>query len=545
MKINRLLQIIIILMNKETVTAKYLADKFEVSVRTIYRDINTLTLSGVPLYSSKGSKGGICLMEGYRLHGASFKVVNHEKKSTDALKNISREISLNKKLEEKNKSKENEVIGFENSISKEILMSWERCRSKNVPINSFDLNNIMRPEEKGKYVLDYLDEYKQEGFREFSYMVKNLNLDISIYDEKSRLKYIINFDPSYEYLYPKVGYFKDASEFLIGTNSTSLAIKENKPWMVVGNEHYKSLFHEYSCAAAPIYKNGQIAGTVNASFMHTSVSERTLNAVYSLARIYEDLIFNNATNQLYKKKSNSNIEGLILFENIWGHSKEIQNIKSIAKEAALTDTPIMICGEIETGKKRLAKAIHYEGFRKNGPFISIDCKAVSNELAELEFFGYRSKQGESSKKNKKGALEKAHRGTLYLENIDGLSYDMQIKLLKCFSENSVINLGKIRKMPIDIRIIVSSEYFLINEVQQNTFKKELYNRVAGIQIYIPPLRERKEDIKEIVLKYQAERYGNKKTALEKDIYSIIDDFEQEHWTENITELIRRLEDIAI
>lgn len=540
MKINRLLQIIIILMNKEAVTAKYLADKFEVSVRTIYRDINTLTLSGVPIYSSKGSKGGICLMEGYRLHGASFKVVNHEKKSTDALKNISREISLNKKLEEKNKSKENEVIGFENSISKEILMSWERCRSKNVPINSFDLNNIMRPEEKGKYVLDYLDEYKQEGFREFSYMVKNLNLDISIYDEKSRLKYIINFDPSYEYLYPKVGYFKDASEFLIGTNSTSLAIKENKPWMVVGNEHYKSLFHEYSCAAAPIY-----TGTVNASFMHTSVSERTLNAVYSLARIYEDLIFNNATNQLYKKKSNSNIEGLILFENIWGHSKEIQNIKSIAKEAALTDTPIMICGEIGTGKKRLAKAIHYEGFRKNGPFISIDCKAVSNELVELEFFGYRSKQGESAKKNKKGALEKAHQGTLYLENIDCLSYDMQIKLLKCLSENSVISLGKIRKMPIDIRIIVSSEYFLINEVQQNTFKKELYNRVAGTQIYIPPLRERKEDIKEIVLKYQAERYEDKKTALEKNIYSIIDDFEQEHWTENITELIRRLEDIAI
>jgi len=179
----------------------------------------------------------------------------------------------------------------EKLIKKDILNSWKRCKKYGVSLYDFDSSLLMKPEEKDHYVLKYLPEYEEPQYKEFCNIVENLNFNISVYDNDAKLKYIVNYDDALDDLYPQIGYYLDASEDKIGTNSTCLAILERKPFMVIGHDHYKYVFHQYSCAAAPFYnENNDIEGTINASFVNTAVNNDTLNIIYSLARLYETLI---------------------------------------------------------------------------------------------------------------------------------------------------------------------------------------------------------------------------------------------------------------
>ncbi|SCZ06008.1 sigma-54 interaction domain-containing protein [Alkaliphilus peptidifermentans] len=433
-------------------------------------------------------------------------------------------------------------------IKKDILNSWRRCKINNVSLYDFDGNILMQPKEKNRYVLKYLPEYKEAPYKEFCNIVENLELNISIYDKKAKLKYIVNYDDIYDDLYPQIGYFVDASEEVIGTNSTCLAILENKPFMVIGPDHYKYIFHQFSCVAAPFYnEDNSIAGTVNASFVHTSVNNDTLNVVYSLARLYESLILKRevATKSQEQQKDNKvkdQKERYFTFKDILGQSECIYQTIKTSKRAAAVDASVLIYGESGSGKEVFAQAIHSESKRNRQHFVAINCGAIPRDLIESELFGYEigSFTG-AAKKGKEGLLEYASGGTLFLDEVESMPLSVQVKILRALSSASITRVGGLKPISIDIRLIAASKKDLEEEIKKGNFREDLYYRINVIQLNIPPLRDRREDIKPILDYYiKAFSYKNQINinAVEEEYVQYLESY---NWPGNVRELLNIIE----
>ena len=431
-------------------------------------------------------------------------------------------------------------------IKQDILNSWKRCKRYGVSLYDFNEKLLMKPEEKERYVLKHQPEYSEPQYQEFCNIVENLNINISIYDHKARLKHIVNYDDIYDDLYPKVGYFLDASEESIGTNSTCLAILENKPFMVIGPDHYKYIFHQFSCAAAPFYnENNDIAGTINASFVNTSVNSDTLNIIYSLARLYESLVLKKAVKT--RKRSpqvnrNKWHQDFYTFSSILGESEAISQSKKIAKRAAKVDTSILIYGESGSGKEVFAQAIHNESGRRNKPFVAINCGAIPKDLIESELFGYEAGAFTgAAKEGKQGLLEYASGGTLFLDEIENMPLPAQIKILRALSSSAIIRIGGNKPIPIDIRVIAASKKDLEDEIRKGSFREDLYYRINVIQLNIPPLRARKQDIRPIFdhyIKAFSDKTGIDITSIDDKLIQCLEAY---HWPGNVRELINIIE----
>jgi len=421
-----------------------------------------------------------------------------------------------------------------------------RCKKHGVSLYNFDEKLLMRPEDKEKYIMKYQPEYAEPQYQEFCKIVEDLDISISIYDNMAKLKYIVNYDDIYDELYPRVGYFLDASEKSIGTNSTCLAILENKPFMVIGPDHYKYIFHQFSCAAAPFYnENNDIAGTINASFLNTSVNRDTLNIIYSLARLYEALILKKATRAAKRNsqvKSINQYRDFYTFSSILGKSEAIIESIKIAKRAAKVDSSILIYGESGSGKEVFAQAIHNESTRRDKPFVAINCGAIPKDLIESELFGYEAGAFTgAAKAGKQGLLEYASGGTLFLDEIENMPLQAQVKILRALSSSTINRIGGNKPIPINIRVIAASKKDLQEEIRKGSFREDLYYRINVIQLNIPPLRARKQDIR-LIFNYYIREFSDK-TGIE--IISIDDKLmeylEAYHWPGNVRELINIIE----
>ena len=440
----------------------------------------------------------------------------------------------------------NDTVFNEKHIKQDILNSWRRCKKYGVTLYDFDENLLMKPDEKKRYVLKYLPEYSEPRYREFCDIVDKLNINISVYDHNAKLRYVVNYDDAFDSLYPKLGYFLDAAEDSIGTNSTCLAILENKPFMVIGPDHYKYIFHEFSCAAAPFYSgDNTIAGTINASFMNTSVNSDTLNIIYSLARLYETLVLEKAVSAkkvTFQASKGSRREEFYTFESILGESEAIDRTRRLAKKTAKVDTTILIYGESGSGKEMFAQAIHSESKRCNGPFVAINCGAIPKELIESELFGYEAGAFTgASKEGKQGLLEYASGGTLFLDEIENMPFSAQVKILRALSSSSITRIGGNKPVPIDIRVIAASKRDLKEEIEKGNFREDLYYRINVIQLDIPPLRARKQDIRlifEHFIKTFSEKTGISITSIDD---KFIEYLEAYHWPGNVRELINVIE----
>ncbi len=434
----------------------------------------------------------------------------------------------------------------QNLIKKDILNSWKRCKQQNVSLHQFDESILMHPKHKREYVLKYLPEYKEARYRDFCSIVEHLKLNISIYDHNAKLRYIVNYDDAYDDLYPKIGYFLDASEDKIGTNSTSMALLENKPFMVTGSDHYKYIFHKFSCAAAPFYnENNEVLGTINASFTHTSVNNDTLNIIYSLARIYENLVLNRAkfaTDEMPRTREKRHREDSYTFGHILGDSIPIKQAKSMAKRAAQVNSSIIIYGESGSGKEVFAQAIHHESGRKDKPFVAVNCAAVPTELIESEMFGYEKGSFTGAvKEGKKGLFEYASGGTLFLDEVESMPLSLQAKILRALSSSSITRVGGYKPIPIDIRLIAASKKDLHGEVKKGNFREDLYYRINVIQLQIPALRHRKEDIRPIAEHY-IRTFSDKNririNRIEDQFFRCLEAYD---WPGNVRELINIIE----
>lgn len=199
------------------------------------------------------------------------------------------------------------------------------------------------------------------------------------------------------------------------------------------------------------------------------------------------------------------------FGNIIGKSVSMQKLYSVIQKAAPTSATILIEGESGTGKELVAKSIHYNSLRKNGPLISVNCTAFAENLLESELFGHEKGAFTGAAALKKGRFELAHGGSLFLDEIGELSMGMQVKLLRVLQEKTIERVGGTTPIKVDFRLIAATNRNLEDEVSEGNFREDLYYRLNVLKAPMPPLRERQEDIP-LLIDHFIEKYAGERTA---------------------------------
>jgi DNA-binding NtrC family response regulator len=177
-----------------------------------------------------------------------------------------------------------------------------------------------------------------------------------------------------------------------------------------------------------------------------------------------------------------------------GESSVIEELKSLIVRVAASDATVLIQGESGTGKELVARAVHYHSVRKSGPFVPVDCAAISENILESEFFGHERGAFTGADTATKGLIRSAEGGTLFLDEIGELTTPMQAKLLRTLQEREVRPVGSAKNYPVNIRVLAATNRSLAQETAQGCFRSDLFYRLSAISLDLPPLRERGDDI---------------------------------------------------
>jgi DNA-binding NtrC family response regulator len=267
-------------------------------------------------------------------------------------------------------------------------------------------------------------------------------------------------------------------------------------------------------------------------------NEKLLATLYSSMRLRESRdqiqtlrIKNQEINQALNEK----------FSDIIGQSQSMQRIFQTIDRVAQTDANVLILGENGTGKEVIARAIHRNSIRKNESFVSVDLGSITETLFESELFGHKKGAFTDAKEDRAGRFELSNNGTLFLDEIGNLSMPLQAKLLTVLQNRKVSRVGSNKDTPIDIRLICATNMPLYDMVKENRFRQDLLYRINTIEIEIPPLRERLEDIPLLAnhfLKHYAARYGKNISKISE---AAMTRMHKHPWPGNIRELQHSLE----
>ncbi len=229
------------------------------------------------------------------------------------------------------------------------------------------------------------------------------------------------------------------------------------------------------------------------------------------------------------------------FDSIIGANREIKRIKEVANAAAMTNSTVLLLGESGTGKELFAQAIHRASHRP-GAFIEVNCSAIPRSLIESELFGYEAGAFTGANRNgRPGKFERAHQGTILLDEIGDMPLDLQAVLLRVLQEKTIVRVGGYKPIPVDVRVIAATNSDLIEKIKEGSFREDLYFRLNVINIEIPPLRERKDDITRLVeyLLPQINRRLNRNiTHVSPEVMEALQNYE---WPGNVRELENTLE----
>jgi DNA-binding NtrC family response regulator len=224
------------------------------------------------------------------------------------------------------------------------------------------------------------------------------------------------------------------------------------------------------------------------------------------------------------------------FSQILGKSKPMREVFELIRRVANSPTNILITGESGTGKELVAKAIHYNSDRKDAPFIPVNCAAIPDQLLESELFGHMRGSFTDAKGDKHGLFEEAHKGTLFLDEISELPITLQAKLLRAIQEKEIRRIGATKPISVDVRIIAATNLNLAEEVKAKRFREDLYYRLNVIEVKLPPLRDRREDIPLLVdgfLKKCGEARGKEVKGVTESALAMLMDY---MWPGNVREL---------
>jgi two-component system, NtrC family, response regulator PilR len=177
-----------------------------------------------------------------------------------------------------------------------------------------------------------------------------------------------------------------------------------------------------------------------------------------------------------------------------GKSPEIRKLRNQTRKLARSQAPVFISGESGSGKELVARMIHLQGPRREGPFIAVNCGAIPSELMESEFFGHKKGSFTGAVENKDGLFRSANGGTLFLDEVADLPLAMQVKLLRAIQEKAVRPVGDTKEVPVDIRVLSATHKNLPELVQEGSFRQDLFYRINVIELAVPPLRDRPDDI---------------------------------------------------
>ena len=244
---------------------------------------------------------------------------------------------------------------------------------------------------------------------------------------------------------------------------------------------------------------------------------------------------------LRKKAKKKGYVAQYKFSNILGESKKIKKVVKEAKHIAKSESTVLISGESGVGKELFAQSIHNYSQRKNYPFVAINCSALPSELLESELFGYEEGAFTGARKGgKAGIFEQAHEGTIFLDEIGNVSSRVQSKLLRVIEEKEVRRVGGSKVLPVNVRIIAATNRDLQKLINENEFREDLYYRLSVLPLHVPPIRERREDIPQLIYHF-LKRYNRENLKVPHEIMSR---FYHYNWPGNIRELKNCVEYIS-
>jgi two-component system NtrC family response regulator len=233
------------------------------------------------------------------------------------------------------------------------------------------------------------------------------------------------------------------------------------------------------------------------------------------------------------------------FEAIIGCSSALMNVLDLASRAARSEATVLIRGETGTGKELLAKAIHFNSSRSGRPFVAINCGAIPKDLLESELFGHVKGSFTGAVTHKKGKAEMADGGTLFLDEIGDLPPDVQVKVLRLIQSGGIEKVGATESIEVNVRIVAATHRDLEKMIEKGQFREDLYYRLAVIPLELPPLRERREDILELLRHFFAEsreKHGRPELQLPEPLERY---FSAYHWPGNVRELENVVERLVV
>lgn len=237
-------------------------------------------------------------------------------------------------------------------------------------------------------------------------------------------------------------------------------------------------------------------------------------------------------------------EGFV-FEGVIGQSPAMQSVFSVLKRVAPTNITVLIEGESGTGKELLAQAIHNNSLRKNNAFKPINCAGLTESLLESELFGHAKGAFTGATEARKGLFEVADKGTLFLDEIGDMPMTMQAKLLRVLEDGIIVPVGSNKSTVVDVRVISATNHDLAKLVENGKFRQDLYFRVKGVSVTVPPLRERTQDIPNLVeffLSEAAQELGSPKKNISDNALNILKSY---NWPGNIRQLRNCIRTMAV
>lgn len=286
--------------------------------------------------------------------------------------------------------------------------------------------------------------------------------------------------------------------------------------------------HDMLASRTPIIKDGKIIGAVG-TVLFKDVKE--LKSLAQKLELLEDAV------DKYKGEIRRMHIARYSFENIISKNKRMERLKEIAMRSAESNSTVLIQGESGTGKEYFAHAIHKASNRKFGAFISINCAAIPKELLESELFGYEEGAFTGAKKEGRiGKFELANGGTILLDEIGTMPLEMQAKLLRVLEEKEFERIGGNKRIDLDVRVIASTNEDLEELVEKGKFRRDLYYRLNVIRIYIPPLRERLDDIPILTEYILGELVSSLELEPKEISPEVISIFQGYSWPGNVREL---------
>ncbi|NTW70494.1 MAG: sigma-54-dependent Fis family transcriptional regulator [Chlorobiaceae bacterium] len=251
------------------------------------------------------------------------------------------------------------------------------------------------------------------------------------------------------------------------------------------------------------------------------------------------LQFCNLTEE--NKRMKSELSDKSDFQTIIGSSEEMEKVFEVIRKVADTEAPVLITGESGTGKELVARSIHANSSRRNGPFVTINCAAIPRDLLESELFGHTKGAFTGAIKEKKGKFQLADGGTIFLDEVGELLLELQPKLLRALQEKEVEPVGSTKVQKLDVRIVSATNRIIDKAITDGTFREDLYYRLSVIEINLPPLRERREDIP-LLLRYFCIKHCTEKITFEKDALDALNLYA---WPGNVRELENSVERLLI